>query len=81
MNLSPTAEIPIGVGEAGRLSLYAETRTTALNNIIDNDWYREFLEHRDIACDAMERKRGMSRTDALKPKRGNYRRSNPRLVV
>jgi hypothetical protein len=46
------------VGEAGRLSLYAETRTTAFTYIIDNDWYREFLEHRDIACDSMEQKRG-----------------------
>jgi hypothetical protein len=46
------------VGEVGRLSLYADTRTTALTYIIDNDWYGEFLEHRDIACDSMERKRG-----------------------
>jgi hypothetical protein len=46
------------VGEAGRLLLYAETRTTPLTYIIENDWYTEFLEHRDIACDSMERKRG-----------------------
>jgi hypothetical protein len=46
------------VGEVGRLSLYAETKTAALTYIIDNDWYTEFLEHRYIACDSMEQKRG-----------------------
>lgn len=45
-------------GVVGRLSLYAETRTTALTYIIDNDWYGEFLEHRDLACDSLERRRG-----------------------
>ena len=46
------------MGEVGRLLLYAETRTTALTYIIDNDWYGEFLEHRNIAYDSLERKRG-----------------------
>jgi hypothetical protein len=46
------------MGEVGRLLLYAEARTTALTYIIDNDWYGEFLEHRNIAYDSLERKRG-----------------------
>jgi hypothetical protein len=46
------------VGEVGRISLYAETKTAALTYIIDNDWYTELLEQRDIACDSMEQKRG-----------------------
>jgi hypothetical protein len=51
------------VGEVGRLSLYAETKTAALTYIIDNDWYAEFLEHREIACDSIEQKRGDVRSE------------------